>query len=103
MVMEGGLVRRVQCGAASVAGEKAGIKEVDERIWLGQPQHLQSRLYRPGAENFAAAGQPVRPSRYPCLRNDLSPMSPGWTRPVLAEGESAVLVSSAVRRRSITR
>jgi hypothetical protein len=59
-----------------LAGQKLGIKEVDEGIWLASFMHYDLIL-RPGAENFATPRQPVRPEVvthvlgticYPCLR-----------------------------------
>ena len=36
-----------------LAGQRLGIKEVDDGIWLVSFMRLRSRLYRPGAENLA--------------------------------------------------
>jgi hypothetical protein len=59
-----------------LAGQRLGIKEVDEGIWLAL-QPLRSRILRPGADNPATPRQPVRPEVvthvlgtfcHPCLR-----------------------------------
>ena len=60
-----------------LAGQRVGIKEVDDGIWIVSFMQLRSRLHRPGAENPATPRQPVRPRVvtyvlgtvcYPCLR-----------------------------------
>jgi len=60
-----------------LAGQRLGIKEVDDGIWLASFMLLISRIFRPGAENLATPRQPVRPevvthvlgtTCYPCLR-----------------------------------
>ena len=70
-----------------LAGQRLGIKEVDDGIWLVSFMHYDLGYYRPGAENLATPRQPVRHEVvthvlgticYPCLRagqlND-------WCRP----------------------
>ena len=44
-----------------LAGQRLGIKEVDDGIWLVSFMRLRSRIHRPGAENLATPRQPVRP------------------------------------------
>ena len=60
-----------------LAGQRLGIKEVDEGIWLVTFMHYDLGYHRPGAENPATPRQPVRPKVvthvlgticYPCLR-----------------------------------
>ncbi len=60
-----------------LAGQKLGLKEVDDGIWLVSFYALRYRLHRPGAENPATHRQPVRlevvthvlgTGCYPCLR-----------------------------------
>jgi hypothetical protein len=43
-----------------LAGQRLGIKEVDEGIWLASFMLLRSWILRPGAENLATPRQPVR-------------------------------------------
>ena len=43
-----------------LAGQKLGIKEVDDGIWLVSFMHYDLGYYRPGAENLATPRQPVR-------------------------------------------
>jgi Integrase core domain len=43
-----------------LAGQKLGIKEVDDGIWLASFMLLRSWIFRPGAENPATPRQPVR-------------------------------------------
>ena len=49
-----------------MAGQKLGLKEVDDAIWLVSfmtydlGHDLRSRIYRSGAKNFANHRQPVR-------------------------------------------
>ena len=59
-----------------LAGQRLGIKEVDEGIWLVSFMHYDLG-YRSGAENLAAPRQPVRPEVvthvlgtfcHPCVR-----------------------------------
>ena len=60
-----------------LAGQKLGIKEVDDAIWLVSFMHYDLGYFRPGAENPATPRQPVRhevvthllgTTCYPCLR-----------------------------------
>ena len=60
-----------------LAGQRLGIKEVDDGIWLVSFMHYDLGYYRSGAENLATPRQPVRPEVvthvlgtfcYPCLR-----------------------------------
>ena len=44
-----------------LAGQKLGIKEVDDGIWLVSFSHYDLWILRSGAENLAAPRQPVRP------------------------------------------
>ncbi len=62
-----------------LAGQTVGIK--GRRRHLARQLHaLRSGIYRPGTEDPAAPRQPVRPEVVtPCLRYNLSPMSPGRT------------------------
>jgi hypothetical protein len=60
-----------------LAGQKLGIKEVDEGIWLTSFMQFRSGILRPGPEKLAAPRQPVRHEvvtyvlgmfRYLCVR-----------------------------------
>src|SRR5262249_27419793 len=53
--------------SVALAGQRLGIKEVDDGIWLVSFIDYRSGLHRLGAENLAAPRQPVGPR--------LSPMS----------------------------
>jgi hypothetical protein len=72
-----------------LAGQRLGIKEVDEGIWLASFMHYDLGY-------FDLEQKPCNPSTtrsaqgcHPCLRCDLLPMSPGWTMDSLAERVSA--------------
>ena len=60
-----------------LAGQRLGIKEVDDGIWIVSFMRLRSRLHRSGAENPATPRQPLRAQVvthvlstfcYPCVR-----------------------------------
>jgi transposase InsO family protein len=93
-----------------LAGQKLGIKEVDDGIWLASFMLLRSWIFRPGAENPATPRQPVRHEVvthvlgtfcYPCLRNELSPFSQeghtelGTPKPAAFALEAATSVRSS--------
>jgi hypothetical protein len=70
-----------------LAGQRLGIREVDDGIWLASFSQydlgyfdLEQRTLQRLTTRSARGG-------HPCLRYDLSPMSPGWTCLFLAEGE----------------
>jgi hypothetical protein len=42
------------------AGQRVGIKDVDQRIWIVSSMHYDLGYIDPGAEDPATAGQPVR-------------------------------------------
>ena len=44
-----------------LAGQRLGIKEVDDGIWLVSFMHYDLGYHRPGAEDLATPRQPVRP------------------------------------------
>jgi hypothetical protein len=63
-----------------LAGQRLGIKEVDDGIWIVSFMRYESRLYRPGAENPATSRQPLQAGGcHPCLRYVSLPMCPRRT------------------------
>jgi hypothetical protein len=80
-----------------LAGQRLGIKEVDEGIWLASFMHydLDTSTWSRKPCNLSTT-RSAR-GRHPCLRYDLSPMCPGWTNGGLAERESAELLFKPIR------
>ena len=62
-----------------LAGQRLGIKEVDEGIWLVSFMHYDLGYIDLEQRNLATNRQPLRQGCHPCLRNNLLPMSPDWT------------------------
>jgi hypothetical protein len=63
-----------------LAGQKLGIKEVDEGIWLASFMHYDLGYF--DLEQKTLQPSTTRSARgcHLCLRYDLSPMCPGWTK-----------------------
>ena len=82
-----------------LAGQKPGIKEADDGIWLAS--FMQ---YDPGyfdLEQKTLQPSTTRSARgcHPCLRYDLLPMSPGWILDkLLTGGESGIRTHGTVSR-----
>jgi hypothetical protein len=63
-----------------LAGQRLGIKEVDDRIWLVSFMHYDLGYFDLEQKNPTATRQPVRHEVVTrVFRYVLSPMSPGWT------------------------
>jgi hypothetical protein len=71
-----------------MAGQKLGIKEVDDGIWLAGFMHYDLGYF--DLEQKTCNPSTTRSARgcHPCLRYVPLPMSPGRTRLGLAERES---------------
>jgi hypothetical protein len=63
-----------------LAGQKLGIKEVDDGIWLASFMHYDLGYF--DLEQKTLQPLDTRSARgcHPCLRYDLLPMSPVWTQ-----------------------
>jgi hypothetical protein len=72
-----------------LAGQRLGIKEVDEGIWLASFMHYDLGYF--DLEQKTLQPSTTRSARgcHPRLRYVLSPMCPGWTDIWVAEGVSA--------------
>jgi hypothetical protein len=84
-----------------LAGQKPGIKEADDGIWLAS--FMQYDLGYFDLEQKTMQPSTTRSARgcHPCLRYDLLPMSPGWILDkLLTGGESVRLL--IVRSCSVT-
>jgi len=62
-----------------LAGQRHGIKEVDEGIWLVSFMHDDLGYFDTEQKTLQTLGNPFGTRLSPCLRYDLLPMSPGWT------------------------
>src|SRR3954452_2224761 len=80
-----------------LAGQKLGIEEVDEGIWLVSFMHYDLGYF--DLEQKTLQPLDTRSARgcHPCLRYDLLPMSPGWTLG-RAGGESGIRTHGTVSR-----
>ncbi len=66
-----------------LAGQRLGIKEVDEGIWLASFMHYDLGYFDLEQKTLQPLTTRSARGRHPCLRYDLSPMCPGWTRRTL--------------------
>ncbi len=80
-----------------LAGQKLGIKEVDEGIWLVTFMHYDLGYF--DLEQKTCNPSTTRSARgcHPCLRYVLLPMSPGWTQCIRRRGSQ----STPIERPSI--
>ena len=74
-----------------LAGQRLGIKEVDEGIWLVSFMPYDLGYFDLEQKTLQPLDNPFGPRLYLCLRYDLSPMCPGWTIEALAEGVDLIL------------
>src|SRR6266567_3419824 len=63
-----------------LAGQKLGIKEVDEGIWLASFMQYDLGYFDLEQKTLQPLDNPSARGCHPCLRYDLLPMSPGWTK-----------------------
>jgi hypothetical protein len=70
-----------------LAGQRRGIKEVDDGIWLVSFMHYDLGYFDLEQKTLHLFDNPFgTKSCHPCLRYDPLPMCPGWTIRLLAEG-----------------
>ena len=62
-----------------MAGQRLGIKEVDDGIWLVSFMAYDLGYIDLEQRTLQTLDNPFGRGCYPCLRYDLLPMSPGWT------------------------
>lgn len=67
-----------------LAGQRLGIKEVDDAIWLVSFMHYDLGYIDLEQKTLQTLDNRSGRGCYPCLRNSLSPMCPGWTGEILA-------------------
>ena len=67
-----------------LAGQKLGIKEVDDGIWLASFMRYDLGYFDLEQKTLQPLDNPLARGCHPCLRYDLSPMCPGWTTDWLA-------------------
>jgi hypothetical protein len=79
-----------------LAGQKLGIKEVDEGIWLVSFMHYDLGYFDLEQKTLQPLNSPFGTRLSPKLRYDLLPMSPGRTFGKLAEGVPANHGTSAL-------
>ena len=70
-----------------LAGQKLGIKEVDEGIWLVSFMHYDLGYFDLEQKTLQSATTRSARGCHPCLRYVPLPMYPGWTRECLVAGE----------------
>jgi len=86
--------------STALAGQKLGIKEVDEGIWV--VSLMQYDLGYFDLEQKTLQPSTARSPRdcHPCLRYGPLPMCPGWTIYEVAERETKVTHTAPIRIRS---
>ena len=62
-----------------LAGQKLGLKEVDEGIWLISFMHYDLGYIDLEQKTLQPIDNPLSTRLSPCLRTRMLPMSPGWT------------------------
>src|SRR5882757_3278592 len=70
---------RPEMVSSGVAGQKLGIKEVDDGIWLASFMRYDLGYFDLEQKTLQPLDNPFGTGCHPCLRYDLSPMCPGWT------------------------
>jgi hypothetical protein len=71
-----------------LAGQKLGIQEIDEGIWLVSFMHYELGYFEPGAKNLATTRQPVRHEAVACVFYVPLPMSPDRTIGIMVAGSA---------------
>ncbi len=61
------------------AGQKVGVRQVDEHIWLVTFMHYDLGYFDDETCRLEPIDNPSVRNCYPCLRNNLLPISPEWT------------------------
>jgi putative transposase len=61
------------------AGQKIGITQVGERVWLVTFMHYDLGYFDDETGRLESIQNPFGPKVLPSLRNELSPMCPEWT------------------------